>query len=80
MLSRSPLIGNLIKMAEFLRILPRGFYEFNNVFLAGTVDKIVKAGVSFLLDNATMLIRYLEVGDPVRSGDSFIQENHMIHY
>jgi hypothetical protein len=47
---------HLIKIGQTLRILPKGFYSFNKVFLSGTVDKIVKAGELGILSGAEILL------------------------
>lgn len=53
---RSAFIGYLIKVTEWLRILPKGFYDFNKVFLAGTVYSIVSGGKSGILSGGEILL------------------------
>lgn len=69
-LVRSPVVGRkrlfgekqtnftetLIKIGEAVRLLPRGFRKFNQIFLAGTVDKIVKGGEIGVLSGAKILV------------------------
>lgn len=49
-------MNKLINFAELLRILPKGFSRFNEIFLAGTVDKIVKAGEEKILSGSEILL------------------------
>jgi len=53
---KSKTIGRLIKLAQVLRIMPKGFYHFNKVFLAGTVSSLVKAGKIGILSGAEILV------------------------
>lgn len=57
------MIGHLIKVAQFLRILPQGFHRFNKIFLSGTVDKIVRAGEMGILSGAEILLFRLRNND-----------------
>lgn len=66
----SPLIGKLIKIAQTMKIFPRGFHRFNKIFLSGksqnlkfcnfyilgTVDKIVRAGEIGILSGSEILL------------------------
>ncbi|KAH7731899.1 S-adenosyl-methionine cycloartenol-C24-methyltransferase [Aphelenchoides avenae] len=53
---KSPVIGSLIKIAQGLRILPKGFYRFNNIFLSGTVSALVKASDLGILSGSEILV------------------------
>ncbi|CEF66988.1 Methyltransferase type 11 domain-containing protein [Strongyloides ratti] len=55
-LAQSDLIGFLIKTGQALNILPKGFYEFNKIFLSGTVNKIVKSGEMGILSGGEILV------------------------
>ncbi|KAI6176393.1 Methyltransferase type 11 domain containing protein [Aphelenchoides bicaudatus] len=52
----SKTIGRLIKVAQFLKIMPKGFYLFNKVFLSGTVSNIVKGGKLGILSGSEILV------------------------
>uniref|UniRef100_A0AC35UBB9 SAM_MT_ERG6_SMT domain-containing protein n=1 Tax=Rhabditophanes sp. KR3021 TaxID=114890 RepID=A0AC35UBB9_9BILA len=54
-LTSSPIIRSLIKVGEVLRILPKGFNQFNQIFLSGTVNKIVKGGELGILRGGEIL-------------------------
>uniref|UniRef100_A0A183BJ65 SAM_MT_ERG6_SMT domain-containing protein n=1 Tax=Globodera pallida TaxID=36090 RepID=A0A183BJ65_GLOPA len=53
---RSPLTASLIKVAQTLKILPRGFHQFNKIFIRGTVTKIVEAGQLGIISGSEMLL------------------------
>lgn len=53
---QSKMLGQLIKMAQVLKIMPKGFYHFNKIFLSGTVSSIVKAGKLGILSGAEILV------------------------
>nr|QWX95826.1 methyltransferase [Strongyloides stercoralis] len=55
-LAQSDLVGFLIKTGQALNILPKGFYEFNKIFLSGTVNKIVKSGEMGILSGGEILV------------------------
>ncbi|CAI4231144.1 unnamed protein product [Auanema sp. JU1783] len=55
-LVRSPAIGHLIRLGESLNILPKGFLQFNKIFLAGTVDKIVRGGEMGILSGSQIFV------------------------
>jgi len=55
-LVQSPVISSLIKIGQYLRILPSGFHRFNDIFLAGTVDKIVRGGQEGILSGGEILL------------------------
>lgn len=52
----SKVIGRLIKVAQVLKIMPKGFYHFNKIFLSGTVSSIVKGGQMEILSGAEILV------------------------
>lgn len=52
----SKAIGRLIKVAQVLKIIPKGFYHFNKVFLSGTVASIVKGGQMQILSGAEIMV------------------------
>ncbi|CAJ0578686.1 unnamed protein product, partial [Mesorhabditis spiculigera] len=53
---KSAAMKALIQMAQRLRILPKGFHEFNNTFLSGTVDKIVEGGRRGILSGSELFV------------------------
>lgn len=55
-LVQSPVISTLIKIGQYLKILPKGFHKFNDIFLAGTVDKIVRGGQKGILSGSEILL------------------------
>lgn len=55
-LVRSRAVGALIKAGQLLRVLPKGFHDFNKVFLSGTVAKIVQGGQMGILDGGEILV------------------------
>uniref|UniRef100_A0A0N5A239 SAM_MT_ERG6_SMT domain-containing protein n=1 Tax=Parastrongyloides trichosuri TaxID=131310 RepID=A0A0N5A239_PARTI len=55
-LAQSNIVGYLIKVGQAINILPKGFYEFNNTFLSGTVSKIVKGGEMNILSGGEILV------------------------
>ncbi|CAB3402430.1 unnamed protein product [Caenorhabditis bovis] len=52
----TPVLDRLIKIAEALRILPKGFEVFNRTFLCGTVQSIVDGGKKGILSGADILL------------------------
>ena len=52
----SEIIDMLIRFAVSVRILPEGFDEFNNIFIKGTVQKIVNSGKLDILSGSNILI------------------------
>ncbi|WKY01694.1 hypothetical protein Q1695_015587 [Nippostrongylus brasiliensis] len=55
-LVESSLIRGLVSVAQALRILPQGFDAFNNIFLSGTVQKIVAGGKLGILSGSKILL------------------------
>jgi hypothetical protein len=52
----SKVLGRLIKIAQAFKIVPKGFYQFNKVFLSGTISNLVKAGEMKILSGAEILV------------------------
>jgi len=52
----SRLIRGLIRLGEWLRILPRGFGRFNDIFLSGTVRLLIEGGRRGVLSGSTLLV------------------------
>lgn len=55
-LVQSPVISTLIKIGQYVGLLPKGFHRFNSTFLAGTVNKIVCGGELGILSGAEILL------------------------
>jgi len=55
-LMRSRTAKALIALGQFMRILPRGFDQFNEKFLSGTVNKIVDGGTMGILSGSELLL------------------------
>ncbi|RCN52800.1 hypothetical protein ANCCAN_01177 [Ancylostoma caninum] len=47
---------NLISVGQKLRILPKGFHNFDAVFLSGTVQKIVDGGCLGILSGSKIFV------------------------
>jgi len=52
----SRIIAACVLIGERLRLLPRGFKRFNDIFLSGTVRAIVEAGRADILSGSNILI------------------------
>jgi hypothetical protein len=59
----SKTIGWLIKVAQVLKIMPKGFYQFNKTFLSGTVAAIVKGGQLGILSGGEIMVFQKEQTD-----------------
>lgn len=55
-LMRSPWVARMIRALEWSRILPKGFAEFNEIFLAGTVRALVDAGQKGLISGSNIVL------------------------
>ncbi|EYC26549.1 hypothetical protein Y032_0010g1214 [Ancylostoma ceylanicum] len=55
-LIKSSCIRNLISIGQKLRILPKGFHNFDAVFLSGTVQKIVDGGRLGILSGSKIFV------------------------
>jgi ubiquinone/menaquinone biosynthesis C-methylase UbiE len=52
----SSAVGLLVRCLEAVRILPRGFARFNDIFLAGTIRLLVAGGRKKVLSGSTLLV------------------------
>ncbi|MFH4976782.1 hypothetical protein AB6A40_003491 [Gnathostoma spinigerum] len=55
-LIRSSFVNFLISTSEAIGFLPKGFSRFNDIFLAGTVSKIVEGGQLGIISGSELLI------------------------
>uniref|UniRef100_A0A915PZQ6 SAM-dependent methyltransferase Erg6/SMT-type domain-containing protein n=1 Tax=Setaria digitata TaxID=48799 RepID=A0A915PZQ6_9BILA len=56
-LIRSPLVDWIISIAQALHIMPKGFLHFKRVFLAGTINSIVRAGNLGILSGSEDMVQ-----------------------
>ncbi|CAD6188508.1 unnamed protein product [Caenorhabditis auriculariae] len=55
-LVQSAIIQKAVQVGEFLGVLPKGFEQFNRIFLSGTVKSIVDGGQRGILSGAETLV------------------------